>query len=231
MSNNLYNDFKINTAYQASIVPSTTFYSRNAIFSGYFPLDLYNNNRELYNRMSSNESEYNKHEHELLKQQLTRLGLGHKSTKYVKVSSYEYGKSIVNNINDYKNVDMLCLVVNFIDILAHSRSESNVLKELCSKPNIVLATGGGAVISENNRLLIKKTGSVIYLLSSVDQILRRTAKSKTRPLLENSSDRRKTIADIIDSRDPLYREVATIIINTNGKKLNEIIKEIQTHSN
>ncbi len=130
MSNNLYNDFKINTAYQASIVPSTTFYSRNAIFSGYFPLDLYNNNRELYNRMSSNESEYNKHEHELLKQQLTRLGLGHKSTKYVKVSSYEYGKSIVNNINDYKNVDMLCLVVNFIDILAHSRSESNVLKEV-----------------------------------------------------------------------------------------------------
>ena len=109
------------------------------------------------------------------------------------------------------------------------KRESNVLKELCSKPNIVLATGGGAVISENNRLLIKKTGSVIYLLSSVDQILRRTAKSKTRPLLENSSDRRKTIADIIDSRDPLYREVATIIINTNGKKLNEIIKEIQTH--
>ena len=93
------------------------------------------------------------------------------------------------------------------------KRESNVLKELCSKPNIVLATGGGAVISENNRLLIKKTGSVIYLLSSVDQILRRTAKSKTRPLLENSSDRRKTIADIIDSRDPLYREVATIIIN------------------
>ena len=92
-----------------------------------------------------------------------------------------------------------------------------------------LATGGGAVISEENRLLIKKTGSVIYLLSSVDQILRRTAKSKTRPLLENSTNRRKTISDIIDSRDPLYREVATIIINTNGKKLNEIIGEIRSH--
>ena len=109
------------------------------------------------------------------------------------------------------------------------KRESSVLKDLCIKPNIVLATGGGAVISKENRLLIKKTGSVIYLLSSVDQILRRTEKSKTRPLLENSTNRRKTISDIIDSRDPLYREVATIIINTNGKKLNEIIGEIRSH--
>ena len=107
------------------------------------------------------------------------------------------------------------------------KRESDVLEELTSMHNIVLATGGGAVLSEGNRLLLKKSGSVIYLLSSVDQILRRTAKSKTRPLLENSSDRRKTISDIIDSRDSLYREIATIIINTNGKKLNEIINEIQ----
>ena len=107
--------------------------------------------------------------------------------------------------------------------------ESKVLKELCNRSNIVLATGGGAVILEENRLIIKKTQSVIYLLSSVDQILRRTAKSKIRPLLENSTNRRKTISNIIDSRDSLYREVATIIINTNGKKMNEVIKEILTN--
>ena len=92
-----------------------------------------------------------------------------------------------------------------------------------------MATGGGAVISKENRLEISKTGSVIYLLSSVDQILRRTAKSKTRPLLEKSSNKRKTITDIIEARDPLYREIATIIIDTNGKKLNEVIHEILTH--
>ncbi|MDC3345445.1 shikimate kinase, partial [Candidatus Pseudothioglobus singularis] len=67
------------------------------------------------------------------------------------------------------------------------------------------------------------------LLSSVDQILRRTAKSKTRPLLEKSSNKRKTITDIIEARDPLYREIATIIIDTNQKKLNEVIHEILTH--
>ena len=109
------------------------------------------------------------------------------------------------------------------------KRESKVLKELCHKSNIVLATGGGAVILKENRSVIKKTGAVIYLSSSVDQILRRTAKSKTRPLLENSTNRRKTISNIIDSRDLLYREVATIIVNTNGKKLNEIINEILIH--
>ena len=108
------------------------------------------------------------------------------------------------------------------------KRESKVLKELCNKSNIVLATGGGVVILEENRSIIKEAGSVIYLSSSVDQILRRTAKSKTRPLLENSTDRRKTISNIIDSRESLYREIATIIINTNGKKLNEMINEILT---
>ena len=109
------------------------------------------------------------------------------------------------------------------------KRESDVLEDLCRKSNIVLATGGGAVLSKENREVIKKTGTVIYLSSSVEQILRRTAKSKTRPLLENSTNRRKTISDIIDSRDPLYREAASVIINTNGKKLIEIINEIKTH--
>ena len=109
------------------------------------------------------------------------------------------------------------------------KRESKAIKELCNKSNIVLATGGGAVLLEENRSIIKKARSVIYLSSSVDQILRRTAKSKTRPLLENSTNRRQTISNIIDSRDTFYREVATIIINTNGKKLNQLINEILAH--
>jgi shikimate kinase len=104
--------------------------------------------------------------------------------------------------------------------------ESVMLKKLCNMPNIILATGGGAVMLKENRDLIKKAGTVVYLSSSVDQILRRTAKSKTRPLLEKSNNRRKTITDILEVRDSLYKEVASVIINTNGKKLNEVIDEI-----
>ncbi len=104
--------------------------------------------------------------------------------------------------------------------------EHEILKMLCIMPNIVLATGGGSVLLDKNREIIKQAGMVVYLSSSVDQILRRTSKSKTRPLLEKSSNRRKTIEDIVKARDPLYKEVAKLIINTNGKKLNEVIDEI-----
>ena len=104
--------------------------------------------------------------------------------------------------------------------------ESDVLKKLCAMPGIVLATGGGSVIVKENRELIKKSSSVVYLSSSVDQILRRTTKSKTRPLLEKSNNRRKTINDILEARDSFYKDVASLIINTNGKKLNEVIDEI-----
>jgi len=104
--------------------------------------------------------------------------------------------------------------------------ESEVIKKLCNIPNIVIATGGGAVILEENRKLMKKASSIIYLSSSVDQILKRTAKSKTRPLLEKSNNLRKTITDIVEVRGPLYREVSSLIIDTNGKKLNEVIDEI-----
>jgi len=130
MSQSLFSDFKIKTNYQASILPSTTFYSRNSIFSGLFPLELYNQNRKIYSKMLESESNYNKFEHELLKQQLDNMGLDKKSNNYIKVSSYEYGKTLTKNINNFKNIDLLCIVVNFIDILAHSRSESGVLKEV-----------------------------------------------------------------------------------------------------
>ena len=150
--------------------------------------------------------------------------VGRRLAEILKISFYDADHEIINKTG--VSID------HIFDVEGEEgfrERESNVLVDLCSKSNIVLATGGGAVLSKENRELIKKTGTVIYLSSSVEQILRRTAKSKTRPLLENSTNRRKTISDIIDSRDPLYREVASVIINTNGKKLIEIINEIKIH--
>ena len=95
-----------------------------------------------------------------------------------------------------------------------------------SADHIIIATGGGVILSLENRDLMKVSAIVIYLSSSIEQILRRTSKSKTRPLLERSKDRRKTISDIIEAREGFYQDVASVTINTNGKKLTEVIEEI-----
>ena len=101
--------------------------------------------------------------------------------------------------------------------------ESKILENLCQMSNIILATGGGIVILPKNRKILKNAGLVVYLSSSVDQLLRRTAKSKARPLLENSDDRRKTIIELVGARDIYYREVASLVVDTTGKKLHEVI--------
>ena len=107
------------------------------------------------------------------------------------------------------------------------KRESKILENLCQMSNIILATGGGIVILPKNREILKNAGMVVYLFSTVDQLLRRTAKSKTRPLLENSTDRRKTITELVEARDVYYREVASVVINTTGKKLHEVINIIK----
>ena len=104
--------------------------------------------------------------------------------------------------------------------------ESKILEILCQMSNIILATGGGIVILPKNRKILKNAGLVVYLSSSMEQLLRRTAKSKTRPLLENSVDRKKTITELVEARDVYYREVASIVVNTTGKKLHEVINII-----
>ena len=105
--------------------------------------------------------------------------------------------------------------------------ESSMLKELCDISNIVIATGGGIVIKPENRELLKNSSFVVYLASNVEQLVMRTARSKSRPLLERSSNREQTIRDILEVREPLYQEVADVVIETTGKKLYAIISEIK----
>jgi shikimate kinase len=105
--------------------------------------------------------------------------------------------------------------------------EINMLSELCEIPNIVIATGGGIVIKPENRELLKRDSFVVYLSSSIKQLVSRTARSKSRPLLEKSTNREKTIRELIEKREPLYQEVADVVIDTTGKKLYAIINEIK----
>jgi shikimate kinase len=105
------------------------------------------------------------------------------------------------------------------------KREARVIDDLTRKDGVVLATGGGAVINPENRSHLGARGFVIYLYTSVDQQLARTNRGRPRPLLENG-DRRQILSDLMDYRDPLYREIADLTVDTDGRKVKAVANEI-----
>lgn len=93
--------------------------------------------------------------------------------------------------------------------------ETELLHELCCRSGIVLATGGGAVLSERNRLTLKGCGKVIYLSATLRQILERTAHDRNRPLLQVDNPR-EVIERLLHQRDPLYREIADLVVDSDS---------------
>ena len=104
--------------------------------------------------------------------------------------------------------------------------ESKVIDELSQRSGIVLATGGGAVLDPQNRSWLGGRGYVIYLYTSVEQQLDRTQRGRNRPLLENG-DREQVLNDLMEIRDPLYREIADMIVETDGRRVREVADEIR----
>jgi len=130
MTGQLSQVFHLETEYCLSILPTTTAYSRNSIFSGYFPNQLQNKYPHIWPQMWKNEKSMNQFEEQFLKDYLSRKGLGIKSVHYHKILNYDEGNKLVNRIGEFKEIDVLALVVNFVDFLGHSRSESKILQEM-----------------------------------------------------------------------------------------------------
>lgn len=103
--------------------------------------------------------------------------------------------------------------------------ESEMIAELATLPNIVLATGGGAVLDPNNRQVLANHGTVIYLRAGIDDILARTQHDKNRPLLQTANPRAKLEA-LFAQRDPLYREVADVVIDTSRQNINTLVHRL-----
>lgn len=105
--------------------------------------------------------------------------------------------------------------------------EAEVIRDLTAQQDIVLATGGGAVLNAENRAYLKSRGTVIYLRASVNSILQRTSHDKNRPLLQ-TADPRKTIEDLSRTREPFYNEVADIVIDTGRPNVQFLMQSILT---
>jgi len=105
------------------------------------------------------------------------------------------------------------------------KREAKVIDDLSAMESVVLATGGGAVADPQNRSRLGARGFVVYLYTTVDQQLARTQKGRERPMLANGNSR-NILEDLMAVRDPLYREIADLTVETDGRKVKAVANEI-----
>lgn len=108
------------------------------------------------------------------------------------------------------------------------RREKLVIADLTNGSRLVLATGGGAVLESENRQHLSSRGFVVYLRATVDHQLRRTGHSDTRPLLQGP-DKRGTLESLFTERDPLYRGIADLVLDADGRNARTLAQEIESH--
>jgi shikimate kinase len=106
------------------------------------------------------------------------------------------------------------------------KRETAVIQDLCKLNNIVMATGGGAVVAEENRKLLQDNGTVIYLRANVHELWLRTRNDKHRPLLQNVDIRAK-LEQLYTERNPLYTQTATFIFDTGNQPVTNILNQIE----
>lgn len=107
------------------------------------------------------------------------------------------------------------------------KREGKLLDELTSMSNIVLATGGGAILNEENRTRLIERGFVVYLKSDINQLLKRISKDSKRPLLQNDNPE-AVLKKLLEEREPLYEGVADMVIDTVELSINDIIAQVMS---
>jgi len=107
------------------------------------------------------------------------------------------------------------------------RRESTLLAELSQDEDIVMATGGGAVLMEENRRILKERGTVVYLHADIDTLVERTRRDRNRPLLQTEDPRGK-IEELLRQREPIYRVVADVVVDTGLRAPTSVARDIVT---
>ena len=103
--------------------------------------------------------------------------------------------------------------------------EHETITDLVQLDNVILATGGGVVLNPDNRRLLAENGTVIYLRAAIDDLLARTQNDKSRPLLQTANPRAK-LAELFEARDPLYREIADVVIDTSRQNVHTLVMRL-----
>ena len=105
--------------------------------------------------------------------------------------------------------------------------ETEIVKELSQKDNLVISTGGGLVLKNENNALLKENGKIVFLRASIETLAERLHVDGTRPLLQTSTESiRDRLIKLMKERMPVYESVADFVVDVDGKTPDEIAKEI-----
>ena len=104
--------------------------------------------------------------------------------------------------------------------------ESRMLAELAHSTDVVLATGGGAVLAAENRKVLAEHGTVVYLRASPHELWQRTRHDRNRPLLQTANPLAK-LTELYGQRDPLYREIADVIVDTGNQSVSSLAHRLE----
>lgn len=123
--------FNVKRSHYYSILPTATPYSRNALFSGLFPSEIASKYKELWSTGNEEEHSLNRHEHRFLDDQISDAGIDLKGqTRYFKILDAVEGQNVARKVDSIRNVPLVSLVYNFLDMLVHGRSHSDLLQEI-----------------------------------------------------------------------------------------------------
>ncbi|MBT6276882.1 MAG: shikimate kinase AroK [Chromatiales bacterium] len=105
------------------------------------------------------------------------------------------------------------------------RREQQVISELSQSRDVVMATGGGAILSSENRASLVARGFVVYLYAPLELLIERTSRDRNRPLLADG-DPQEVMTKLLEERDPLYRQVADLVMETDQRSTRLVVKDL-----
>jgi shikimate kinase len=151
--------------------------------------------------------------------------MGAGKTTVGRILSKHYGKTFHDSDHE---IEARCgvkipLIFEIESEAGFRRREEAVIADLSERDGIVLATGGGAVLSASNRAALKARGVVIYLRGSPEHLFERTRHDRSRPLLQ-TADPLGRMRELYQQRDPLYREVADIVVDTGRQSVASMMR-------
>ena len=146
--------------------------------------------------------------------------IGRKLAKRTSKKFYDSDKEITKSTGA-----KISLIFEIEGDIGFRKRETKIISKLVLLKNIVLSTGGGTILIEENRNMLVENGIIVYLKSSAREIFNRTSEDKSRPLLQGNN-RLSKIKEILNQREPIYKSLANEIIDTDNFVAEEIIREI-----